>query len=175
VNISRRTFIAAGVAGAALLAAARFLATAPSSRRDPSLRALDADGEAIVAAIVPAMLAGALPEDEQARMHAIRDTVAALDGAILGLPAHAQKELDQLFALLASAAARVALARTSASWSAMTLADVQAFLERLRTSRWSLLRAAYDALHQLVMASWYGQPRAWSAIGYGGPPALGAS
>ena len=173
MNTSRRTFIAVGVAGAAVLAAAQFLPRG-SSRRNPSLKALDAEGEAIVAAIVPAMLAGALPEGVDARADAIRETISAIDDAILGLPPRARKELEQLFALLASAAGRFALARTTESWTAMTLADVQAFLERLRASRWSLLRAAYDALHQLVMASWYGNPRAWAAIGYAGPPALAA-
>jgi len=27
-------------------------------------------------------------------------------------------------------------------------------------------------LHQLVLAAWYGNPRAWSSIGYLGPPVL---
>ena len=173
MNISRRTFIAVGIAGVAVLAASRLIPRTVSPPRDASLRALDADGEAIIAAIVPAMLAGALPEDRLERDHAIADAVSGVDTAILGLPPRARKELDQLFALLASAPGRLALARSSATWPAMTLGEVQAFLERLRGSRWSLLRAAYDALHQLVLASWYGAPRAWAAIGYAGPPAIG--
>jgi len=52
-------------------------------------------------------------------------------------------------------------------------ADWSATLDRLRDSHIGLLRAAYDALHQLVMAAWYGNPRAWPAIGYPGPPELG--
>jgi hypothetical protein len=35
-----------------------------------------------------------------------------------------------------------------------------------------LLRSGYAALHQLVLAAWYGNARAWPAIGYGGPPSL---
>jgi hypothetical protein len=173
VNLSRRTFIAAGILGAAALAATRFIPRAPGPPHDPSLRALDADAATIVAAIVPAMLAGALPDERAARAAAARETVAAVDATILGLPPRAQRELDELFALLASLPGRVALAHTTASWSAMSETDTQAFLERLRGSRWTLLRAAYDALHQLVLASWYGNPRAWAAIGYGGPPAIG--
>jgi hypothetical protein len=30
--------------------------------------------------------------------------------------------------------------------------------------------AAYDALHDLTFAAWYGDARAWPAIGYPGPP-----
>ena len=172
MNLTRRTFIAGGVLGVAALAATRFLPRTSAPGRDTSLRALDVDGEAIVRAIVPAMLAGALPEDRGARASAIDETVKTVDNAILGLPLHAQKELGQLFALLASAPGRVALTHHSAPWSEVSSQDAQAFLERLRTSRWSLLRVAYDALHQLVLASWYGNPRAWAAIGYDGPPSL---
>jgi hypothetical protein len=39
-------------------------------------------------------------------------------------------------------------------------------------SGFMLLRSAYDALHQLVFAAWYGNPRSWPAIGYAGPPVL---
>ena len=39
-------------------------------------------------------------------------------------------------------------------------------------SRFALLRSAYAALHQLVFAAWYANPRAWAATGYGGPPSL---
>jgi hypothetical protein len=39
-------------------------------------------------------------------------------------------------------------------------------------SGFALLRSAYDALHQIVLAAWYGNPRSWPAIGYGGPPSV---
>jgi hypothetical protein len=173
VNASRRTFIFAGVLGAAALVATRWLprASPPSDLR--ALRALDADGEAIVTAILPLMLAGALPQAADARASAVRETVAAVDAAIVGLPPLAQHELRQLFTLLALAPARWSLARMTASWPEASPAAVDAFLGRLKDSRIVLLRAAYDALHQLMFAAWYGQSRAWSAIGYDGPPAVG--
>jgi hypothetical protein len=52
---------------------------------------------------------------------------------------------------------------------------VSAFLARWRESRFDLLRAGYQALTQLVQAAWYGNPRAWGAIGYPGPPAVGGA
>jgi len=172
VNLSRRAFIFAGVAGATMLAASRWLTPSAAPRKD-SLRALDADGEAIVAALVPVMLAGALPAAPDARRAAIVDTVDGVDRAILGLPPLARDELGQLFVLLALAPTRWALAHTTSSWNDASASDIEAFLQRLRDSRIGLLRAAYDALHQLIFASWYGNPRAWAAIGYGGPPRIG--
>jgi hypothetical protein len=172
VNTSRRTFIFAGVLGAAALVATRWLPRASPPAGLPTLRALDADGEAIVTAILPVMLADALPPADDARAAAVRETVAAVDAAIAGLPPLAQRELQQLFTLLALAPTRWSLARMTASWSEASPAAVDAFLRRLKDSRIALLRAAYDALHQLVFAAWYGQPRAWSAIGYDGPPTV---
>jgi hypothetical protein len=167
MKISRRTFIFVGVAGAAALAAARLLPRPP-----PSTSALGEDGAAVMAAIVPVMLAGALPSEPEARAAATRETLTALDGAIAGLAPRARKELADLFALLALAPARWSLTHTTAAWSDTTPDDVDRFLARLRDSRIGLLRAAYDAMHQLVLAAWYGNPRAWAAIGYDGPPVL---
>jgi len=168
MNLSRRTFIFVGAAGAAALVAARWL-----PRPQSAASALGADGTAVMTAIVPVMLVDALPPAGEARDAALRETLAALDRAIGGLAPRARNELGDLFALLALPPARWSLARTTATWSEATAEDVGAFLARLRDSRIGLLRAAYDALHQLVMAAWYGNPRAWPAIGYPGPPVLG--
>ena len=99
--------------------------------------------------------------------------MAGVARAVAGLPPATQKELGELFALLGFAPARLLAARVGPHWSSASPDDVAAFLERWRTSGLSLLRSAYDALHQLVLAAWYGNPRAWPAIGYAGPPKLG--
>jgi len=171
MNRSRRAFLATGVLGAAALATAGWLRL-----RAPALtagRALDANARAIVRAMAPAFLAGALPDDESVRIAAIDETVANVHAAILGLAPAAQRELAQLFALLGVAPARMALAGLVPDWPDASPSQVDAVLERWRTSRIMLLRSAYDGLHQLVLAAWYGNPRAWDAIGYPGPPVLG--
>jgi hypothetical protein len=170
MNRSRRTFIFAGVLGAAALAATRFFPRAPVPATH---MALDGDATAIVAALAPVMLDGALPDEARARDDALRETVAAVDRAVSGLPPLAQHELGQLFALLASAPGRWSLAHMTSSWDEASRDDVERFLVRLRDSRLALLRAAYDALHQLILAAWYGNPRAWPTLGYSGPPVLG--
>jgi len=172
--ISRRIFIAAGIAGAAALVTARWLQSPHSRATAASRRALDADGEAIMRAIVPVLLAGALPIAAEERITAIAETLTHIDAAIAGLPPVAQTELAQLFALLALPPARIAFAGLTTTWREADADALRAFLDGFRASSWTLKRAAYDALHQLVFAAWYGNPRAWGATGYDGPPRLSA-
>ncbi len=172
VKLSRRRFIAAGVLGAAALAAAGWWKGARAAPAAAPARVLDADAQAIMAAILPVLLAGALPAEPAGRASALAETLAAVDVAVAGLPPAAQGEVAQLFALLALPPARVALAGIASPWPQASEGDVRRFLERFRTSPWTLLRAAYAALHQLSFAAWYGNPRAWPAIGYPGPPPL---
>jgi hypothetical protein len=170
---TRRTFLVVGLAGGATLAAASWLRRARGrdsvSGVDASLAALDSAAPAIVAAIVPVMLDGALPEDRQT---AVTETVGNVARAVRGLAPNAQTELGELFSLLGFPLTRVALAGVMTPWADASPEAVAAFLDRWRTSRWMLRRSAYDALHQLVLAAWYGNPRAWPSVGYPGPPAL---
>ncbi len=170
--LSRRRFLVVGLGSAAILTAAGWWATRPS-RPASGLRALDEDALAFVTAIVPAVLAGSLPSGSQARQAAIRDTVAAFDRAVSGLTPVVQAELGQLFSLVALAPARRLVAGVSKPWTEAGVDEVSAFLARWRTGRLDLMRAGYQALTQLVIAAWYGNPAAWTAIGYPGAPSLG--
>ncbi len=172
--ISRRTFLAAGAIGATALVAARWLRAPHSPPGDASLRALDADAQAILRAVVPVLLDGALPEEAAARRAAIADTLRGIDVAVAGLSPSVQEELHQLFALLALPPARLALARVSTPWDRATVTEVRAFLDRFRGSSLTLLRSAYGALHELTFAAWYGNAASWPRIGYPGPPSLSA-
>ncbi len=174
--LTRRTFLFAGLAGSAALTAAWWLR---GSRDDASGRAsppradaLGTDAAAVLGAVVPVFLDGALPADRAAAQGAVRQTVASVGDAIAGLPPAAQHELAQLFSLLGFAPARIALARVDSPWGEAPPDEVAAFLERWRTSGFLLFRSAYAALHDLVFAAWYGHPGSWAAIGYPGPPEL---
>jgi len=173
---TRRTFLVAGLAGGATLAAAWWLRgtrdAAPTPAATAALAALDPQAPAIVAAIASVLLDGALPAEAAGRAAAVDATVANVARAVEGLPPSAQHELGQLFALLAFAPTRVALARVTPSWREARPEDVGTMFARFRDSRFTLLRSAYAALHQLVFAAWYGDPAAWTAIGYPGPPEL---
>ena len=172
MKLSRRTFIATGLVGAAALATAGWLRGPHAPASGIARRKLDGDGEALFAAVVPVLLSGALPSDAEARRAAIAQTIDGVDIAIAGLAPAAQAELAQLIALLALPPVRLGVARVSDSWQRADAADVRRFLDRCRYSSITLMRAAYDALHQLTYAAWYGNPQSWLAIGYPGPPAV---
>lgn len=171
MNRSRRRLVFVGLAGAAVLAGARWLVPDAPTGGSPSA-ALTDDAADIVRALVPALLDGALPGDAAGRHAAITRTVAAVGTAIEGLPPATREELATLFALLASMPVRLFVAGVGSAWRDATVADANAFLVRLQKSRWSVKRSAYDALHQLTFAAWYADPLTWPAIGYPGPPSL---
>lgn len=167
--VTRRQVLKFGLTGALLLAAAsgvrgerRYL---PATGAEP-FAALDAADRGVLAAIAPVMLDGT---GAAANLDAI---VGSVDRAVAGLPPHLQAEVKQLLALLASWPGRRWLAGVGAPWPEASRAEVAAFLERWRFSRWRMLQQAYHALHELLFAAWYARPDSWPAIGYPGPPQL---
>src|SRR2546423_671411 len=175
-NQRRRTLLKAGIAGAAVLLLARWMVGADSARetRDASGDALDPAARTIIAALVPVMLEGALTAGDDS-IEARAEVLAGVDHAIAGLPPGSRKELDQLFALLSFAPTRCLIAGVWSPWPQASRESVAAFLVSWRDSRFTLMRSAYAALHQLIFAAWYGNARAWPAIGYAGPPQLQAA
>lgn len=171
-NPARRRLLKVGAAGVVALAIASGVLWFRSREGPKASATLDAEARAIVAAIVPSMLDGALPADPAARRQAVADTVAAIDLAIAGLAPAARAELAQLFTLLSLTPGRRVFADVPTPWAEAPADEIDAFLDNWRRSAWALKRSAYDGLHQLVMAAWYAQPGAWPAIGYPGPPSL---
>jgi hypothetical protein len=170
-RISRRTFLKAGVAGGAALLLARWLYTSTGASPQLPHPTLDATARTIMAAIIPVLLEGALPTGADLPT-ARAETLVAVEQAIAGLPPATRDELGELFSLLAFAPTRCLVAGIWSPWSEASTDAIEGFLARWRDSRFALLRSAYGALHQLVLAAWYAQGRAWPAIGYAGPPLL---
>jgi hypothetical protein len=172
-NKTRRTLLKAGIAGGVVLVLARWMVTSYSPREslEVSGSALDSAARTIIAALVPVLLQGVLP-DADASVEARAEVVAGVDRAVAGLPPGSRKELEQLFALLSFAPTRCRVAGVWSSWPHASRESVAAFLESWRDSRFDLLRSGYGALHQLILAAWYGNTRAWPVIGYPGPPSL---
>jgi hypothetical protein len=164
---TRRQVLKYGVAGALVLAAAGLARGQPAyraARGDEPLVALDPEEREVLAAIAPAILAGT------AAGQRLDGVVGSVDRAIAGLPPHLQTEVHQLLALLAAWPGRRWIAGVASPWAEASRAEVAAFLERWRLSRWTLLQQGYHALHELVLAAWYARPDSWPAIGYPGPP-----
>ncbi len=166
---NRRTFLKVGALAALTLAAGGGIYRYTHPAGPLQLFVLDGEAKAALDAIVPAMLQGSLPADPAARAVAVGATTGRVHQAILGLPLTAQKEVQDLFGLLALAPARRALTGVSGGWSNAGVEQVGAFLQEWRFHRLDMLQTAYHALHDLIIGSWYADPASWSAIGYPGP------
>jgi hypothetical protein len=168
METSRRTFLKAGLLGAVLLAAGGSIYRTTHSP-PPAPFVLGGEARAALAAIIPAILEGALPGDSNERNAAIAVTTEGVHQAILGLPLATQKEIQDLFGLLALGPARRLLTGIGGGWEQAAPAQVSAFLQDWRVHRLGLLRSAYGAMHDLVLGAWYANPSSWAAIGYPGP------
>lgn len=169
--LTRRRFLLVGVAGAAVLAATRLLER-PAGAPSPALRFLDRESAALVGALVPVVLAGAIPERGAERDTAVRDVAEAFDRAVSGLAPSVRAEIDELLGLLRFAPSRYLLTGIGTPLEEAGEARIAQFLLSWRTSGFDLLRAGYQALTQLIQASWYGNAASWPAIGYPGPPRI---
>lgn len=163
---TRREFIKTGFLGGMALAATRVLPVAAEETAAADAR------DALFTAIIPVILADALPTAPEERRQAISTTRANLHTAIAGLAPRAQSELADLFRLLSIRPLRWVLTGVASDWSEASPDAVATFLDRWRHSIWALPQTGYQALTQLVIATWYGNPAAWPATGYAGPPQL---
>lgn len=170
---TRRSFLKFGLGGALALAAGGALYRG-MQHGAPDRFDLDSAGRELLTAVVPALLGSALPAAPAARQQAVAATVDRVKAAIAGLPLAAQGELQDLFGLLALAPTRRILTGLPA-WRDASPAQIDTFLQDWRLHRFAKLRAGYQALHDLVIGSWYADPSSWGAIGYPGPmPELAA-
>lgn len=167
MGTSRRTFLKLGGLAALAVAAGGGIYKFTHGGAPTSRFVFDGEAKAALDAIAPALLAGALPADGRAL--AVSACVERVHAAILGLPLSAQKEIQDLFGLLALGPARRFLAGVPGSWAEATPEQLAAFLQDWRTHRFAMLQTAYHALHDLVIGSWYADPSTWAAIGYPGP------
>jgi len=164
--MQRRTILRLSVLGAAVLGASA-ITLRLAGRRSPE--AARADARTVLRAVTPALLAGVLPlesgANQAAQGQALERTLAAIDG----LAPATRAELDQLFGLLASHPGRWL---AGLDWGNATPEQVAAFLQRWRTSSFDLFVVGYQAMHDLVLGSWYADASSWDAIGYPGPTKL---
>jgi hypothetical protein len=118
--------------------------------------------------IAEGLLDPALPTT--GRTQSIESAVNAFVDATKTLAASAQAELGQLLNILENPVGRRLIADLGTSWEQATPAQVQAFLVSFRDHPIPALQPGYHALHDLMMAGWYGLPEQWADMGYPGPP-----
>ena len=156
-----------GIASAALLAAGGgVLALVEPGLREARLTPA---GRMVFSGVGRAMLDGSLPSEGAARQAALAGMLERVDALVMGLPAHAQDELSQLLALLASDAGRRTLAGLSGDWEIASIAEIQEALQSMRVSGLSLRQQAYQALHDITGSAYFSDASTWSLLGYPGP------
>jgi hypothetical protein len=172
VRVSRRRFLQVGVTGAVVLGAAAWLSYEPDTPAQ-GMRALNASEVGLIRALAPVILAGMIPTEADARQTTLNEVVEAFDRGLAGMPLSIQTEVKQLLGLLTFAPSRALVAGVWTSWPEVSEADIRAFLLKWQASRFVLLRSGYQALKQLMQACWFGNPRAWPAMGYALPARSG--
>lgn len=172
-NPQRRRFLKVGLLGsAALTVAAGGIMLTPSSASCNDCSWLQQSDRDLLIAIIPVMLAGALPNDDQERMAAIDEIITGFDISISHFPPVIRDEIRQLLWLLEFPVTRSLLAGVWSAWHKVDKYNVADFLSGWQHSRLDLLRVGYAALHDLISGSWYANPRSWQRINYPGPPEI---
>ncbi|QXH51261.1 twin-arginine translocation pathway signal protein [Pseudomonas fakonensis] len=118
----------------------------------------------LLEALIPVVLAGT-----QASVHTV---LSSLDSKVAALSPAMLKLTRQLFDVLSLPVTRGPLTGVWGSWGNASSKQVEAFLERWRTSSLEMLRQGHASLLQLLLMAWYERPEAWAACGYPGPPKI---
>ncbi len=171
--MQRRSLLALGAISAAALA----VGGGALALLQPGLLEgkLSAAGRLVFSGVSRALLDGTLPTGREALARALDELLGRIDDLASALPPHAQSELSQLLALLASAGGRRALAGLSEPWGSASIADIQQSLQSMRMSGVSLRQQSYQALHDIVSAAYFADSRTWAVLGYPGPRPIGGA
>lgn len=163
----RRTWLKLSLLSAAVLA----VGGGAAILLEPGLQdaRLSAGGRRVFSGVGRALLDGSLPASEPQRRMAVAGLLDRVDALVAALPPHAQAELSQLLALLATAPGRRALAGLSQDWDAASIGEIQQAFQSMRTSGLSLRQQAYLALHEIAGGAYFSDPSTWAQLGYPGP------
>lgn len=136
---------------------------------DYSLSPQNDNRSLVLAAILPALLYGALPQDEQVAIAALQRTEQAVIEFMLFLPLRQQQQLDQLFNLLAHRVSRLGLTGYWQTLDSLTVSERLLMLQDWRDSYLAVLQQAYHGLRELLYGAYYGQPEHWQLLAYTAP------
>jgi hypothetical protein len=170
-GFSRRQFLRVGFFGALTLSLVSTTAILAGCSSPPAVRGFRLLRETdikVLRALLPVVLAGALPTDKTAAS-AVEETLHTLDSFLFTTSPGVHQQMAQLFDLLSMPATRYTIVGLGQDWNAAAATDINAFLLRWSNSRVQMLRAAHLGLTQMITTSWYLQPRSWAAIAYVAP------
>jgi hypothetical protein len=169
-HLQRRTLLKLGIASAVMLA----VAGGAVALMQPGLQngKLTDESRLIFSRAGQTILAGTLPLDAGPNQIAINALLDRVNAFIGGTPEHVQAELSQLLGLLGTAAGRRGVVGLSPSWHDATIAEMTNAFQAMRVSSVSLRVQAYQALHDIVSASYFSGQESWAVLGYPGPRAV---
>lgn len=169
-HMQRRSLLKLGIASAVVLA----VAGGAVALMQPGLQngKLTEDARLIFSRVGQTILAGTLPMDDGPNQIAINALLNRIDTFIGGTPEYVQAELSQLLGLLGTAAGRRGVVGLSPSWHDATIAEMTTAFQAMRESSVSLRVQAYQALHDIVSASYFSGQESWAVLGYPGQRAV---
>ena len=172
-NSHRRRFLKVGLLGSATLtvAACSSMVSRETEKCHDCLWLGNMDRH-LLHAIIPVMLAGALPLEVNERKKAIDEIIIGFDISVSHFPKTVRDEIAQLLWVLEFPLTRSLIAGVWSSWRNVSENNVKELLTNWKNSNFDLLRVGYIALHDLITGSWYANPRSWQRIHYPGPPKL---
>ena len=171
----RRSFLKYGLLGATALAVGggAWLGTR-RTRPDPSLAGPFAVLSPEEATFFRALADRLLPPRPRFPSPADVNLERRIDALLALMPVEGQREVKQLVGLFENALAGFLL---DGQWRTFTSSSAEQQDARIRgwqQSRYRIRRTGYKALKKIVYGSYYGAPETWPAIGYPGPPPIGA-
>jgi hypothetical protein len=165
--MKRRSLLALGaVSGAVLAVGGGALAMLQPGLREAKL---SPGGRDVFAGAARGLLDGSLPPNGETLRRALDDLLERIDGLIAALAPHAQSELSQLLALLATSGGRRTLAGLAEPWAVASVPEIQQALQAMRVSSITLKQQAYQALHDIVGSAYFSDAQTWGLLGYPGP------
>ena len=171
LSTSRRGFLQLGLASSIGLSLASGLvpvkAEASESSRTEKLeyRFLTPSSAEFLAALFPVVLAKtSFNQDENNAL------LMALDKMIFHFNAFNQKQMQQLFDVMAYAPVRFVAGAPWANWPEASHEDIESFLVGWRDSRFELKRMGYLSVCKLINLCWYARKESFAQTGYPGPP-----
>lgn len=169
-HLQRRTLLKLGIASAVLLA----VAGGAVALMQPGLQngKLTEDARLIFSRAGQTILAGTLPAEAGPNQIAINALLDRINAFIAGTPEHVQAELSQLLGLLGTVAGRRGVVGLSPGWHDATVPEISAAFQAMRVSSVSLRVQAYQALHDIVSASYFSGQESWAVLGYPGPKTI---
>lgn len=165
-HLHRRSLLKLGLASAVVLA----VAGGAVALMQPGLEngKLTDDARLIFSRAGQTILSGTLPMDAGPNQIAINALLDRINTFIAGTPDHVQAELSQLLGLLGTTAGRWGVVGLSSSWHDATVPEMTTAFQAMRTSSVSLRVQAYQALHDIVSASYFSGQESWAVLGYPG-------